>query len=542
MSDALYQLLDEWKGGSSLGDLCGGGGSPAAGFIQRMMAENRLKNKGKYGKSTELPKGSKMDTPTKFKLSKMKKPSEFVKTHFKESKNPLYNKGKLYTPPNYRSKVPTEPFKLDRSKKGKSAKSLKGGVGTDPSLPLEWYDDEYGNSWYLDEYGWHEFQNIDPSTTKGWYVDKDNVAWYDGVKYGQNAVWQQYIDKNVAPNPLERFDLRDLSFHDKPTILPPGPPGRKELGPAPPAPIDPAPTDYSYIPKGYAYGLPPLNPGWVLDKTDDSLWYYGTRFGHISDKDVSQGAIYNGPSNEWGIFEMSEIPTDSSGAPLSGYDEYLDYAASTTRTLPNGQRITAPIDPYVPGAKKEEMTTTAEGVKGKVKTYQFNPGWVLDQWDNGLWKDGVYKGKFKQFKEEAVVEPPPTQWQLDQWAKTEKQDAKDEAQYYREKDREDARNSYSFFDSLGRIVKDIYSFGSGVSSTWDYGTGAYIALATGNPLPLLGTLVFDAAGEIIPDLIGFGSNSGGAKPKRQPNPTPEPAPTPTPSHNKHQGKRCYFGE
>ena len=174
MSDALYQLLDEWKGGSSLGGLCGGGGSPAAGFIARMMAENRLKNKGKYGKSTDLPKGSKMDSPSKFNVNKMNKPSKFVKTHFKESND------KLYTPPNYRSEVPDEPFKLVRTPKGKSAKSVKGGAKHTPAptstsnKPVTIYTDQYG--------GQHITDSRDPDHT--YYVAPNGDYYVNGIYAG----------------------------------------------------------------------------------------------------------------------------------------------------------------------------------------------------------------------------------------------------------------------------------------------------------------------------------------------------------------------
>ena len=493
------------------------GGSASSGFIARMMAENRVKHKGKYGPTTDLPKGSKMDSPAKFDIKKIanskqlkhgenaKKDygaSPFLLKNFgkEESKNPLYKKSgyKLYKPPTYRTEVPETPFKLQRKSKKTGEVVQGGGKMTEAFAKGMAFAKHYVETNTLhggaDSSTWYN-PSVDPTTTKGWYVDEDRDAWYDGVRYtGNQATWQEYIDKNVAPDPRAAVGSNATTPR----------PGPKQLGPAPPAPIKPAPTDYSYIPKGYAYGLPPLNPGWVLDETDDSLWKDGVRMGHISDKDVSHEAINAGPnwdSNEWGVFESGKIETNSSGETITGMNNYLDSISSTTRTLPNGQRITAPIDPYKPNpSNKSEITTTADGVKGKVQTYQFNPGWVLDQWDNGLWKDGVYKGPFDQFKEEAVYVPPKTAWTEAQKAQWERQNREAEASYYAY---QNSQPRFNFFDSLGRLVADIYSIGTGAQSAWDYGTAAYVSVATGNPLPILGMLVYDAAGEIVPELVGL---------------------------------------
>jgi hypothetical protein len=106
------------------------GGSAASGFIARMMAENRVKNKGAYGPKTDLPKGSKMSSPAKFNLkaianSKQKKgatgtkeygASPFLLKHFgvDESDNPMYSHYPRYKPKTYRTPVPDAPFKLKR--------------------------------------------------------------------------------------------------------------------------------------------------------------------------------------------------------------------------------------------------------------------------------------------------------------------------------------------------------------------------------------------------------------------------------------------
>ena len=47
------------------------GGSPASGFIARMMAENRVKHKGKYGPSGKRPADSEMSQPRDFDIRKI---------------------------------------------------------------------------------------------------------------------------------------------------------------------------------------------------------------------------------------------------------------------------------------------------------------------------------------------------------------------------------------------------------------------------------------------------------------------------------------
>ena len=103
------------------------GGSGASGFIARMMAENRVKNKGAYGPKTDLPKGSMMSSPAKFELEriankKQKKgakgskdygASPFLLAHFGVDDDDTPH----YKPRKYRTPVPHAPFKLDRSKK-----------------------------------------------------------------------------------------------------------------------------------------------------------------------------------------------------------------------------------------------------------------------------------------------------------------------------------------------------------------------------------------------------------------------------------------
>ena len=120
--DALNSILK----GAGLGSLISGG-SGASGFIARMMAENRVKNKGSYGPNTDLPKGSKMSSPAKFDLerianTKQKKgakgskdygASPFLLKHFGVDDDDAPH----YKPSKYRTSVPKAPFKLDRSKK-----------------------------------------------------------------------------------------------------------------------------------------------------------------------------------------------------------------------------------------------------------------------------------------------------------------------------------------------------------------------------------------------------------------------------------------
>lgn len=53
-----------------------GGFSKQSGFIRRLMAENRIKHKGQYGKPTDLPKGSTMNKPAKFDYKKIANESQ----------------------------------------------------------------------------------------------------------------------------------------------------------------------------------------------------------------------------------------------------------------------------------------------------------------------------------------------------------------------------------------------------------------------------------------------------------------------------------
>ena len=132
MEYRLYDMLE----GAGLGHLSGGcmcGGSKGSWFVARMMAENRLKNKGKYGKSVELPKNTTMEKPIKFDLktianSKQRKgatgpeeygASPFLLKVFGKHKEKSRGKKKLvrnefYTPPNYRTPVPDAPFPTQR--------------------------------------------------------------------------------------------------------------------------------------------------------------------------------------------------------------------------------------------------------------------------------------------------------------------------------------------------------------------------------------------------------------------------------------------
>jgi hypothetical protein len=106
-----------------------GGRGQASGFIMRMMAENRLKHKGKYGHSTDLPTGSKMDGPRKFDLKRLanakqtpggknKKSygaSPFILEHYKDGAEPT-KANRTRTP------LVDAPFKLVRTKKPSAKK------------------------------------------------------------------------------------------------------------------------------------------------------------------------------------------------------------------------------------------------------------------------------------------------------------------------------------------------------------------------------------------------------------------------------------
>jgi len=143
--EALYDLFDEVEEELSederaeTGEAVEGegrlrhGGSAASGFIARMMAENRVKNKGAYGPKTDLPRGSMMASPAKFSLkaianAKQKKgatgtkeygASPFLLKHFgvDESDNPMFTNYPRYKPKSYRTPVPSAPFQLERRKK-----------------------------------------------------------------------------------------------------------------------------------------------------------------------------------------------------------------------------------------------------------------------------------------------------------------------------------------------------------------------------------------------------------------------------------------
>jgi len=103
------------------------GGSGASGFIARMMAENRVKNKGAYGPKTDLPKGSMMSAPAKFDLKRIANATQkkgstntkdygaspFLLKHFGVDDDDAPR----YKPSRYRTPVPDAPFKLYRNKK-----------------------------------------------------------------------------------------------------------------------------------------------------------------------------------------------------------------------------------------------------------------------------------------------------------------------------------------------------------------------------------------------------------------------------------------
>ena len=72
------------------------GGSRQSGFVQRMMAEVKLKHKGEYKSPTKpLSKDSKMNAPVAFDYFKMPKQSreksKFIMSHFLPTR--AYNKG-----------------------------------------------------------------------------------------------------------------------------------------------------------------------------------------------------------------------------------------------------------------------------------------------------------------------------------------------------------------------------------------------------------------------------------------------------------------
>lgn len=75
MEYRLYDMLE----GAGLGHLSGGcmcGGSAASAFIGRMMAENRVKHKGKYGPSAKAPKDSEMSSKKDFNWRKLANASQ----------------------------------------------------------------------------------------------------------------------------------------------------------------------------------------------------------------------------------------------------------------------------------------------------------------------------------------------------------------------------------------------------------------------------------------------------------------------------------